>query len=182
MTQPNPSDGQAPDKPHPGTVVMRFRWNNSVEIRSASDFSDDFIFFCFDSSGKPVRRSQAAYCVPVVEIDTVSVDKNGKGVAPKDAWLIESTTYGPGHVFLEHTSSAPGLSENREPPRPSALPGGATGPRGNDTTRGPRGTSDENPGWNREADSRRARAVSKAEGVGRFRVSWCQRVKRFFSS
>lgn len=100
-----PPGAQAPGAPHPGTIVVRYAWNGSTQTRRAQDFSEGFAFRCADAHGEPAERAHAAWCVPVVEIESLSVDANGRAVAPADAARIESTAYGPGHRFLDHTTA-----------------------------------------------------------------------------
>jgi hypothetical protein len=114
MTAQFPPGAQDPHLPHPGTITARFDWNGSTEQWNASDFPESFVFRCFDAKGELTARASAAWCIPVVEIETVSVDENGKPVAPSEADSISNTVYGPGHTFIEHTSSAPNLKRQRE--------------------------------------------------------------------
>jgi hypothetical protein len=114
MTAQFPPGAQDPHLPHPGAISARFDWNGSTEQWNASDFPESFVFRCFDEKGRLTARASAAWCIPVVEIETVSVDENGKPVAPTDADSISNTVYGPGHTFIEHTSSPPGLKRQRE--------------------------------------------------------------------
>ncbi|WP_233885145.1 hypothetical protein [Paraburkholderia flagellata] len=93
--------------PHPGTIAAKYTWNNSTEYWKASEFPDSFKFMCFDKNGIRTSRNKAAWCIPIVEVVTISVDVNGNPVAPKDAASIENTVYGPDHTFLEHTMSTP---------------------------------------------------------------------------
>lgn len=90
---------------HPGTIAARFTWNNSVEYLDASKYPDFFIFHCYGKDGRATSRSKAARCIPVVEVETVSLDKHYKPASPKEAALIENTVYGPNHTFLEHNTS-----------------------------------------------------------------------------
>ncbi|MGS0892657.1 hypothetical protein ACVBGC_08930 [Burkholderia stagnalis] len=103
----------SPDAPHPGTIVIHHAWNGSTETRCARDFPAGFAFRCVDSHGEPAERARASRCVPVVEIETVSVDADGRPAAPADAAVIESSAYGPGHRFLDHTT----LGRTGRPPR-----------------------------------------------------------------
>jgi len=112
MSKSFPPGTQAPNAPHPGTVVMKYAWNNSKEVIPASKFPDSFIFRCSDANGNPAERGVAAWCIPVVEIETVSTDANGHPIAPKDAALIEASVYGPDHKFIEHV-----VSNWRGPPK-----------------------------------------------------------------
>ncbi|VWD49423.1 hypothetical protein BLA17378_08605 [Burkholderia aenigmatica] len=107
-----PPGAQAPDAPHPGTIALHHAWNGSTQTLRAQDFPASFVFRCADARGEPAERARAAWCVPVVEIESVSVDGAGHLVAPADAVQIESTTYGPGHRFLDHTR----LMRNGRPP------------------------------------------------------------------
>lgn len=133
MTPQRPSGSQDPALPHPGTITAKFDWNGSTELWKASDFPDSFIFRCFDKDGKRTQRANAAWCVPVVEVETVSIDENGKPVAPSEADTISNTIYGPGHTFLEHTSSQPSPKRQRELPRPrSSTPDGSSAPSQNE--------------------------------------------------
>jgi hypothetical protein len=107
---------QDASEPHPGTITMKYEWNKTSKEVRAADYPDSFVFFCFDSDGERAKKSEAAWCVPVVEIETVSADKNGKPAEPRVAEYIEITEYGPGHKFLEHTTAQP--RSQRAPPRP----------------------------------------------------------------
>lgn len=98
---------QDPSLPHPGAIAARFTWNNSVEYWDASKYPDVFIFHCYGKDGRATSRSKAAWCIPVVEVETVSFDKNYKPASPKEAAFIENTVFGPNHTFLEHTTSGP---------------------------------------------------------------------------
>lgn len=128
MTQQFPPGAQDPKLPHPGTITAKYDWDGSTERWKASDLPDSFIFRCYDKSGERAERTNAAWCIPVVEVETVSVDGNGKPVAPNEADSISNSVYGPGHTFLEHTSSPPHLKQKRELDRQprSTLPGDAT--------------------------------------------------------
>lgn len=98
-----PAGAQAPDAPHPGTIALHHAWNGSTQTLRAQDFPASFVFRCADARGEPAERARAAWCVPVVEIESVSVDAAGHPAAPADAVRIDSTAYGPGHRFLDHT-------------------------------------------------------------------------------
>ncbi|CAN0639319.1 hypothetical protein [Burkholderia cepacia] len=98
-----PPGAQAPDAPHPGTIALHHVWNGSTQTLRAQDVPASVAFRCADARGEPSERARAAWCVPVVEIESVSVDAAGRPVAPADAVRIESTAYGPGHRFLDHT-------------------------------------------------------------------------------
>lgn len=112
-TPTRPTGSQDPGLPHPGTIEAKYTWNNSIEYWKSAELPDSFIFRCFDKNGKSAPRDQAAWCIPVVEIVTISVDKSGKPVPPKGAASVEIAIYGPNHRFLEHVSKAP------PPPPPS---------------------------------------------------------------
>ena len=114
IKQQLPPGAQDPQLPHPGTIAAKYDWNGSTELWTVSDLPDSFIFRCFDKSGKPTQRANAAWCIPVVEVETVSVDENGKPVAPKDADSVSISEYGPGHTFIEHMQSVPHLKRQRE--------------------------------------------------------------------
>ncbi|WP_459708407.1 hypothetical protein [Paraburkholderia sp. 2C] len=109
-----PAGAQDPHLPHPGTITARFDWNGSTEQWKASDFPESFVFRCFDETGKLTARANAAWCIPVVQIETVSVDESGKPVSPSEAGSISTTLYGPDHTFIEHISSPPNLKRQRE--------------------------------------------------------------------
>ncbi|WP_325089092.1 hypothetical protein [Burkholderia contaminans] len=98
-----PPGAQAPDAPHPGAIALHHAWNGSTQTLRAQDFPASFTFRCVDTRGEPAEHARAAWCVPVVEIESISVDAAGRPVAPADAVRIESTAYGPGHRFLDHT-------------------------------------------------------------------------------
>lgn len=114
MTQHLPPGAQDPKLPHPGTISAKYDWNGSMELWKASELPDSFIFRCFDDRGNRTSRANAAWCIPVVEVETVSVGEQGKPVAPNEADSVSNSIYGPGHTFLEHTSSPPGLKKLRE--------------------------------------------------------------------
>jgi hypothetical protein len=107
MVQPRLPGAQDPAAPHPGTITATFAWNHSTEYWKASDFPDSFTFRCFDNDGNLTARSMAAYCVPVVEVVTVSTNKEGEPVPPKGAASISNSVYGPDHTFLGHTTAQP---------------------------------------------------------------------------
>ncbi|MDR5834053.1 hypothetical protein [Caballeronia sp. LZ034LL] len=107
---------QDASQPHPGTITMKYEWNGTSKELRASDYQDSFIFYCFDNEGKRAERNAAAWCVPIVEIETVSADKDGKPAEPRVAEYIEITQYGPGHKFLKHTTAQP--RSQRVPPHP----------------------------------------------------------------
>ncbi|KAG8151370.1 hypothetical protein [Burkholderia catarinensis] len=103
-----PPGTQAPDAPHPGTIAVRIAWNGSTQTWRAQDVPASFAFRCFGAHGEPSERARAAWCVPVVEIESLSADAGGRLVAPADAARFDSTAYGPGHRFLDHTTSGRG--------------------------------------------------------------------------
>ncbi|WP_186070450.1 hypothetical protein [Burkholderia gladioli] len=105
MSKPLPAGAQAPNTPHPGTIVVKYAWNHSKEVMPASGLPESFIFRCSDADGNPTERSAAAWCIPVVEIETVSTDASGHPIAPKDAASITTSVYGPDHTFIEHVVS-----------------------------------------------------------------------------
>lgn len=179
MTKQFPPGAQDPAAPHPGTIAFLYDWNGAATMEKASDFPESFIFRCFDHKGERVDRAHAWYCIPVVEIQTTSVDENGKGVAPQDADFIENSAYGPGHVFLQHTSSAPHLKALRKreqqnvPKAPASSPSGDIGRPG--------------AAYKFSDATASASAVSTGrtamEDAGKpSRLSFWQRIKRIFSS
>jgi hypothetical protein len=122
MRQQFPPCAQDPKLPHPGTIAAKYYWNDSTETWTVSDLPESFIFRCFDKNGERAQRADAAWCIPVVEVETVSVDENGKPVAPKDADSVSISEYGPGHTFIEHTQSVPHLKRQRELDRQQRIP------------------------------------------------------------
>ena len=96
--------------PHPGHIVQHYKWNGKDEIVSASEVPDSVKFIYYDASGQQTADTTAAkYRVPVVEIDIVTLDRNGKSVDPEHAVQFFMTEYGPSHRELRHsTSTAPG--------------------------------------------------------------------------
>jgi len=114
MTTHLPPGAQDPKLPHPGTITAKYDWNGSIELWKASELPDSFIFRCFDQSGKRTSRADAAWCIPVVEVETVSTDEHGNPAVPNEADSVSNSIYGPDHTFLEHTSSPPGLKLQRE--------------------------------------------------------------------
>ena len=112
MTQEFPPGAQDPDAPHPGTITFVYLWNNSREVESAGKVPDRIKFFCVDKQNNEVERTKATWCIPVVEIETFSVNEHGKPTVPKDADYIHIRAYGPNHIFLKSTVTPP----SREPP------------------------------------------------------------------
>jgi hypothetical protein len=122
MTQHFPPGAQDPKSPHPGTITAKYYWNDSTETWTVSDLPESFIFRCFDKNGERAQRANAAWCIPVVEVETVSVDENGNPVAPNEADSVSISEYGPGHTFIEHTQSVPHLKRQRELDRQQRTP------------------------------------------------------------
>ena len=96
--------------PHPGRIVQHYKWNGKDESVSASEVPDSVKFIYYDASGQQTADTSAAqYRVPVVEIDIVTLDRDGKSDDPEHAVHLFMTEYGPGHRELRHsTSTAPG--------------------------------------------------------------------------
>src|SRR5476649_174328 len=114
MAKQFPHGAQEPSAPHPGSIAFKYSWNQGTEIKDASKYPEDFIFRCADANGKRTDRAHAAWCIALVEVETVSVDENGKPVAPKEAYSVSISEYGPGHTFIQHTQSVPHLKRQRE--------------------------------------------------------------------
>ncbi|WP_141712842.1 hypothetical protein [Burkholderia ubonensis] len=107
MSKPFPPGAQDPHAPHPGSISVKYAWNGSTETWKAAELPESFVFRCSDANGHSVARDQAAWCIPVVEIETISVDQAGRPVEPTVAHSITSSVYGPGHTFLEQVTSGP---------------------------------------------------------------------------
>jgi hypothetical protein len=122
MAKQFPRGAQEPAAPHPGSIAFKCAWNQSTEIKDASKYPEDFVFRCADANGKRTARAHAAWCIPLVEVETVSVDENGKPVAPKEADSVSISEYGPGHAFIQHTQSVPHLKRQREMDRQRQSP------------------------------------------------------------
>lgn len=122
MAKQFPHGAQEPSAPHPGSIAFKYVWNQSTEIKDASKYPEDFIFRCVDANGKRADRAHAAWCVPLVEVETVSVDENGNPVAPREADSVSISEYGPGHTFIQHTQSVPHLKYQRELDRQQRIP------------------------------------------------------------
>lgn len=105
--RPLPPYAQRPDVSHPGTVKFIDLWNRTEKIESADDIPDGIKFFCMDEKRIKVERGQAAWCIPVVEYETYSVDANGKPVAPEIADFVRITSYGPRHTYIGSTVTPP---------------------------------------------------------------------------
>ena len=114
MTEHFSTGAQDPQWPHPGTITAKYDWDGSTEFWKASDLPDSFTFRCFCENGERTSRANAAWCIPVVEVETISADEHGNPVAPNEADSVSNSIYGPGHTFLEHTSSPPHLKQQRE--------------------------------------------------------------------
>jgi hypothetical protein len=94
--------------PHPGKIIFRSAWDHSEKTVSASEVPDTNKFVYYDANG--VETSDTAHAtkrVPILEVDMVSVDKDGKLVDPKKAATITVTEYGPDHKELRHTAGHP---------------------------------------------------------------------------
>jgi hypothetical protein len=109
--------GQDAAAAHPGTITWVYLWNDSRKVEPAENYDDRFKFFCLDANG-----DVAVKCIPIVEIVTLSVDENGNPVVPNEADSIEISTYGPGHTFVQHTSSAPNLKQLRKQNKQPSMP------------------------------------------------------------
>ena len=110
MQMSNEQQTPKPFAPHPGKIVHRYAWNGKENIVDAEGVPDDVKFIYYDSTGHQTNnKSSAAYRVPVIQTDIVSLDMSGKPVDPQHAVTFFMTDYGPGHRELRHTTaSAPG--------------------------------------------------------------------------
>lgn len=106
-SQRMPNNARDAHAPHPGTIVVTYAWDRSRVVLNAADLPDAFTFRCADSRGQAIAREEAEWCIPVVEIETISRDNAGRLVAPQTAAAITSLVYGPGHVLLESVESGP---------------------------------------------------------------------------
>ncbi len=92
--------------PHPGKVVLHYQWNHSDKTQDAADIPDGHRFIYYDAQGSETSdASLATTRVPIVEVTTVSVDRNGTPVEPRHAAVITITEFGPDHRQLRHTSA-----------------------------------------------------------------------------
>ena len=73
MAKQFPQGAQEPSAPHPGSIAFKYAWNKSTKIKDASKYPEDFIFRCADAEGEPTDRAHAVWCIPLVEVETVSV-------------------------------------------------------------------------------------------------------------
>ncbi|MDR5825535.1 MULTISPECIES: hypothetical protein [unclassified Caballeronia] len=119
MNQTNHPGAQDPSQPHPGTITWKYTWNGSTEVTPASKFPEFFVLYCYDDKGNRVDTNKAAYCVPVTEIVTISMDKQGKPAPPNKSEYIEISVYGPGHTFLKHITGGPRSGPVPPPPAPA---------------------------------------------------------------
>ncbi|WP_454764820.1 hypothetical protein [Cupriavidus campinensis] len=87
----------SPVAPHPGMVTVKYS-SGDTEKTYATDFPDSFLFQCFDRNGLPLERKFADWCVPVMEIEITSLDKDGRPIDPSRA---RSLTTSPNslHIF-----------------------------------------------------------------------------------
>ena len=91
---------------HPGNITEHYLWNKSTKVEKASEVPDNIRFIYFDASQQETSdTAHAASRVPVLDIDIVSTDKNGKLIDPTRASRYEMTYYGPDHRFLRHTTA-----------------------------------------------------------------------------
>jgi hypothetical protein len=143
-----------PKTPHPGTITFLYLWNGTKENKQASDWPERMAWYCTDSDKREVARSdpRATRCIPIVEVETFSVDENGKPVAPSEADFISIKEYGPNHTFVRSTSSPPSLKQRSEQaPKPVVLMRGATSSKTQPRSYGP---SSLPPSFERASDVR----------------------------
>jgi hypothetical protein len=99
--------GLNPFTPHPGKIIHHYKWNGKDEVVDATSVPDEVKFIYYDKSGNEATdTSVAAYRVPIVEVDIVSLNKEGKLIEPSHAVHFFMTDYGPGHRELRHTTAA----------------------------------------------------------------------------
>lgn len=170
MSRPVPQYAQDPKVPHPGTVKFIDLWNHSEKIKPADDVPDNMKFFCMDANRFEVSREQAAWCIPIVEYVTLSLDQHGKPVEPRVADFIRITSYGPNHSYIGSTVTPPNF---RKPP--AAAPQSAP-PQPDPPSRSPHGLRDGFAGEGAIAEQReRVEGISSAALP---RLTWWQRVRR----
>jgi hypothetical protein len=165
-----------PKTPHPGAITFVYLWNGTRETKQASDWPERMAWYCTDSDKREVARSdsRATRCIPIVEIETLSVDENGKPVAPSEADFISIKEYGPNHTFVRSTSSPPSLKQRSEQmPKPD---GSMHGDMSSDTQPQSYGPSSSSPSLDVSSAARRT-SSSYGEGVDKPSGFW-ERIKK----
>ncbi|WP_454764821.1 hypothetical protein [Cupriavidus campinensis] len=104
----------SPVAPHPGMVTVKY-WSGDTEKTYATDFPDSFLFQSFDWNGLSLERKFADWCVPVMEIEITSLDKDGNRVDPSRASSLTTSLYGPGHRFLRYSRPIPQMESSTWP-------------------------------------------------------------------
>lgn len=123
-----PRYAQDPQAPHPGTVTFVERWNHTEKTVSADTLPDDIKFFCVNADQFIVRRERAAWCIPVIEYDTVSLDEDGKPAEPGVAHRVQRSSYGPNQISLQSVIVPSSESATRRPSASESTPLKVTAP------------------------------------------------------
>lgn len=93
---------------HPGKVVFRSAWDHGEKTVPANEIPDVNKFVYYDAAGSVTSdTAHAIKRVPILEVNMVSLDKDGKLINPKNAVSITVTEYGPNHHELRHTTGHP---------------------------------------------------------------------------
>lgn len=99
---------------HPGTIAFVEDRDQSERLVPASAVPDDVRFVYEDTGGHETSdRAGAVKRIPVVRIETVSLNRDGKPVPPGKAVSISITYYGPDGRALKHTIGSGSGSHSR---------------------------------------------------------------------
>ena len=99
--------------PHPGKILFRTMWNNTVKVEKADDVPDANKFVYFDAEHQETHDVASAVTrEPIVEVEMRSFDADGNMVEPAKAVRIAVAEFGLHHQELRH-SSGPGPAARR---------------------------------------------------------------------
>lgn len=171
MPQNIPPYAQDPRLPHPGTVKLLYLWNGSEKTRLASEWSESMVFHCVNAEGGGTSREDAAWCVPIVEYETFSVDDKGNPVEPRLADFIRIDAYGPNHTLIESTVTPP-----RFRPPPEAKPESASTLQQAASSVSPQAMGDGPAGG--DTSEGREKRLDESASASLPRLTWWQRVRR----
>jgi hypothetical protein len=89
---------------HPGTIKMIDAFDGSIHTKKAEDAPDAQRFVYLDATGAEIRSAdQAAERIPIVEVQMIPTDGEGKLVSKERASTIRILEYGPNKRLLRST-------------------------------------------------------------------------------
>jgi hypothetical protein len=100
-------EGQMKFTEHPGTIKMIDAFDGSIRTKKAEDAPDAQRFVYLDATGAEIRSTdQAAERIPIVEVQMIPTDGEGKLVSKEGASTIRILEYGPNKRLLRSTVMA----------------------------------------------------------------------------